>query len=105
MKKTARNHYRLDSLAGASASRAPLSQAHVIHFSMRSHLMFDLSPVWKSLRSSGRRRATVRKPPRPRLALEALDERILLSVTEFPIRTPDSNLYGITRGPDGNLWF
>src|SRR5262245_41684962 len=43
--------------------------------------MFDLSPVWKSLRSSGRRRATVRKPPRPRLALEPLAGRLLLWVT------------------------
>ena len=67
--------------------------------------MFDLSPVWKWLRGSGKRRATVRKPPRPRLALEALDERIMLSVTEFPVPTPQSNPYGITRGPDGNLWF
>ena len=68
--------------------------------------MFDLSPVWKLLRGSGKRRAAVRKPPRPRLALEALDDRILLSVTEFPI--PDTitpRPEGITRGPDGNLWF
>jgi Bacterial Ig-like domain (group 3)/RTX calcium-binding nonapeptide repeat (4 copies) len=43
--------------------------------------MFEFSPVRKWLRGSGQRRATVRKPPRPRLALEALDERILLSVT------------------------
>src|SRR5262245_10805513 len=43
--------------------------------------MFDFSPVWKWLRGSGKRRATVRKPPRPRLSLEALDDRILLSVT------------------------
>src|SRR4051794_38586004 len=43
--------------------------------------MFDLSPVGKSLRGSGRRRAARRKPPRPRLALEPLDGRILLSVT------------------------
>src|SRR5262245_3668687 len=43
--------------------------------------MFDLSPVWKWIRGSGKRRATVRKPPRPRLALEALDDRLLLSVT------------------------
>src|SRR5262245_46278715 len=48
---------------------------------MRKHLMFDLSPVWKLLRGSGKRRATVRKPPRPRLALEALDARILPAVT------------------------
>jgi hypothetical protein len=82
-----------------------LSQAHVIQFSVRWYLMFDLSPVWKLLRGNGKRRATVRKPPRPRLALEALDERILMSVTEFPVPTPDSNLYGITRGRDGNLWF
>src|SRR5262250_830471 len=57
--------------------------------------------------NSGRRkRTTVRKPPRTRLALEALDDRILLSVTEFPI--PDTvtpRPEGITRGPDGNLWF
>ena len=42
--------------------------------------MFDLSPVGKSLRGSGRRRATGRKPPRPRLAVEPLDGRILLTV-------------------------
>src|SRR5262249_59729603 len=68
--------------------------------------MFDLGPVWKWLRGSGKRRATVRKPPRTRLALEALDERILMSATEFPI--PDTTVArpeGITRGPDGNLWF
>src|SRR5262245_18799499 len=70
--------------------------------------MFDLSPIWKLLRDSGKRRATVRKPPRARLALEALDDRILLSVTEFPIPIIDvlsSRPEGITRGPDGNLWF
>src|SRR5262245_40448237 len=43
--------------------------------------MFDRSLVWKWLRGSGKRRATVRKPPRPRLELEALDDRILPSVT------------------------
>src|SRR5262245_27695349 len=68
--------------------------------------MFDLSPVWKWLRGSGKRRATVRKPPRARLALEALDDRILPSVTEFPIPdTTSARPEGITRGPDGNLWF
>src|SRR5262249_58571456 len=69
-------------------------------------LMFDCRRVWKSLRGSGKRRATVRKPPRTRLALEALDERILPSVTEFPIPdTISARPEGITRGPDGNLWF
>ncbi len=43
--------------------------------------MFDLSRVWKSLRGSGKRRATVRKPPRARLVLEALDERVLPAVS------------------------
>jgi hypothetical protein len=43
--------------------------------------MFDLIPIWKRLRRSSKRRATVGKPPRPRLALEALDERIMLSIT------------------------
>jgi streptogramin lyase len=52
-----------------------------------------------------RKRATVRKRPRHRPALEALDDRVLLSVTEFPIPAADSNPFGITRGPDGNLWF
>src|SRR5262245_27237517 len=65
--------------AGASASQSPLSQAHVIHLSVRGYLMFDLSPVWKLLRDSGKRRATVRKPPRPRLGLEALADRIVPS--------------------------
>ena len=60
----------------------------------------------KWLRDSGRRKRTAaRKPPRPRLELEALDDRILLSVTEFPIPAFNSNPQGITRGPDGNLWF
>src|SRR5262249_18901794 len=44
--------------------------------------MSVLNFMAKRLRDSGRRkRTTVRKPPRPRLALEALDDRILLSVT------------------------
>ena len=43
--------------------------------------MFDLIPIWKRLRRSSKRRATVGKPPRPRLALEALDDRIMPSIT------------------------
>src|SRR5262245_66477187 len=65
-----------------------------------------LSFLAKRLRAGGRRkRTTVRKPPRHRLALEALDDRILLSITEFPVPAAVSNPFGITRGPDGNLWF
>src|SRR5262245_46439607 len=78
----------------------------MVLFSMRSYPMFDFSPFWKLFRGSDKRRPNVRKPPRARLALEALDDRILPSVTEFPI--PDTTVArseGITRGPDGNLWF
>src|SRR5262245_34540933 len=61
----------------------------------------------KWLRDGGRRKRTAgRTRPRHRLELEALDDRLLLSVTEFPI--PDTTVArpeGITRGPDGNLWF
>src|SRR5262245_5907799 len=68
--------------------------------------MSILSFMSKRLQDSGRRqRTTVRKRPRHRPALEALDDRLLLSVTEFPVPTPQSNLVGITRGPDGNMWF
>jgi streptogramin lyase len=34
-----------------------------------------------------------------------MDERILPSITQFPIPTAASEPLGITRGPDGNLWF
>jgi hypothetical protein len=68
--------------------------------------MFHHDPASKRLRDGGRRkRTTARKPPRHRLALEALDDRTLLSVAEFPIPTADSQPWGITRGPYGNLWF
>src|SRR5262249_40022621 len=72
---------------GASASRAPSSQARVVHFSIMRCLMFDLSPVWKWLRGRGKRRATrppARPRPRPagaRLSLESLEDRNLLSAS------------------------
>jgi streptogramin lyase len=38
--------------------------------------------------------------------LETLENRVLMSVTEFPIPdTTSARPEGITRGPDGNLWF
>ena len=54
----------------------------------------------------GRRRA--RRSPermRTRLRLEGLEDRCLLSITEFPVPTANANPWGITAGPDGNLWF
>src|SRR5262249_52156473 len=76
-------------------------------FLTRRFHMSVLSFMAKWLRDSNRRkRPTVRKPPRARLALEALDDRILPSVTEFPIpNTLTPRPEGITRGPDGNIWF
>jgi streptogramin lyase len=34
-----------------------------------------------------------------------LEKRCLLSITEYPIPTPSAQPWGITAGPDGNLWF
>jgi streptogramin lyase len=62
--------------------------------------MSVLRSVSKWLRGRGR---PVRKPAR--LALEALEDRCVPSVTQFPIPTLNSQPEGITRGPDGNLWF
>src|SRR5947209_7554366 len=45
------------------------------------------------------------RPQRPRLSLQPLDERILPSVTEFSLPAPNHGPAGITRGPDGNMWF
>jgi hypothetical protein len=42
---------------------------------------------------------------RARLRLEGLEDRCLLSITEFPVNTTGSTPWGITAGPDGNLWF
>src|SRR5262245_21913361 len=74
---------------------------------MRRSIMSIPNYLAKLLRSGSRRKpAPVRKPMRSRLSLEALEDRVLLSaVTEFPIPTANSNPEGITRGPDGNLWF
>ena len=57
-----------------------------------------------------RRAPDHRTRPRARLRLEGLEERYLLSgisaITEFTIPSPkDVAPFGITTGPDGNLWF
>src|SRR5262249_56444134 len=59
----------------------PCLRLKVVLFSEKRYLMFDRSLLWKWLRGSGKRRAPVRKPIRPRLSLEALEDRTLLSVT------------------------
>src|SRR5262245_47706049 len=84
----------------------PMGSGSMDPSSIRRLHMSVLRFMAKWLRDGGRRkRTTVRKRPRRRLALEALDDRILLSITEFPIPAADSNPFGIARGPDGNLWF
>ena len=57
------------------------------------------------LTARDRRRSSDRTRARPRL--EGLEDRCLLSptITEFPVPTANSGPYGITAGPDGNLWF
>ena len=73
--------------------------------------MFDMSSVWGYFRGAGRRRAAAHgarvrpRPARSRLSLEPLEDRCLPSVTLFPIPSPNTEPEGITRGPDGNLYF
>jgi streptogramin lyase len=56
---------------------------------------------WTSDRTSHGRRTNDRVRARPRL--EALEDRCLLTITEFP--TSGATPWSITSGPDGNLWF
>ncbi|MFI5460432.1 MAG: hypothetical protein ACHRXM_33870 [Isosphaerales bacterium] len=54
----------------------------------------------------GRRNGRPSPRTRVRLRLEGLEERCLLSITEFPLpANGGSGPTGITAGPDGNLWF
>src|SRR5262249_2294196 len=50
-----------------------------------------------------RRRFPDRTRARPRL--EGLEDRCLLSITEYPVPTAGSKPWGIATGPAGNLWF
>src|SRR6516165_1086042 len=51
------------------------------------------------------RQRTYPRPPQAKMSLESLEDRCLLSFTEFPVPTPASGLTVLTSGPDGNLWF
>jgi streptogramin lyase len=53
-------------------------------------------------RSPGHRRS---ERTRAQFRLEGLEDRCLLSITELPTPTAQSGPFGITAGPDGNLWF
>jgi streptogramin lyase len=49
----------------------------------------------------GRHADRLRSRPR----LEGLEDRCLLSITEFPVPTPNATTWSIASGSDGNLWF
>jgi len=53
--------------------------------------------------SSAQGRPSARR--RARFQLEGLEDRCLLSITEFPLPSPNNGLASIAAGPDGNLWF
>src|SRR5262249_26368997 len=72
--------------AGASASRAPVSQAQEV-VSIRRSLMSVPSYLAKLLRGGGRKQAPVRKPMSSRLSLESLEDRTLLSASFAPAVT------------------
>src|SRR6266542_7092592 len=60
---------------------------------------------WFPDQISSARRGTARRRVRP--ALEVLEARCVpvVAITEFALPTPDSRPWGITVGPEGNLWF
>ena len=58
-----------------------------------------------SLFSPNRPGHHARKRHQIRPRLDAMEDRRLLSITEFPTPTSNAFLNGITAGPDGNLWF
>jgi streptogramin lyase len=78
--------YKLPETAGRAIRRTFLPQA-----------VSDLLTARDGRRSTDRFRA------RPRL--EGLEDRCLLSITEYPVPTAGAGPMYIARGPDGNLWF
>src|SRR6516162_1072148 len=57
-------------------------------------------------RGRGRRGSdATRKRPQARPRLEGLEDRCLLSITEFSVPTPNATPWSIATGPDDNLWF
>jgi streptogramin lyase len=72
--------------------------------SIASLIAQAVAPFPATGRRRGRRRFT---PARALVLLERLEKRCLLSITEFPVPDPypgRTSLYGITAGPDGNIW-
>jgi streptogramin lyase len=72
--------------------------------------MFVMFTSLDPARSSKRRCAAhngrlLRGRARARFWLEGLEDRCLLSISEFPVPTPSATTWSITSGSDGNLWF
>src|SRR6516165_849385 len=61
--------------------------------------------VQKGHRLRADRHSIGRPGRRARLRVEGMEDRCLLSITEFPVPTAGANPFGITVGPDGNVWF
>ncbi|MFI5454720.1 MAG: hypothetical protein ACHRXM_04655 [Isosphaerales bacterium] len=77
---------------------------------METTTMFSPFTLLALIRASRDRRRT--RPghrhtdrTRARFQLEGLEDRCLLSITEFPVPTANAGPYEIVAGPDGNLWF
>jgi streptogramin lyase len=71
-------------------------------------LLHCVYPV-KRLRKAARRGCQRSSRLRPRLGVDGLEARCLLSanptITEYPLPTPGTSPEGIVAGSDGNLWF
>src|SRR5262245_46181317 len=78
------------------------SNRHPVTVARGRRRTFLLEAVRGLLITRGRRLAD---RVRARRRLEGLEDRCLLSITEYPIPTVGANPYRITAGPDGNLWF
>ncbi|MSQ94280.1 MAG: hypothetical protein EXR98_06955 [Gemmataceae bacterium] len=67
-----------------------------------------LANLWRKV-AKFRTQPAKRQPQcsRPALCVELLEDRCLLSavIAEFPVSAASSSPFGITTGPDGNIWF
>src|SRR5262245_19340840 len=102
--RSAQRSARRPGIPGAPGLRAPMGVPTDLiadHFSTtspRKEISMRLFSLNRPAHRPGKRHQV-----RPRL--DALEDRRLLSITEFPTPTSNAFLNGITTGPDGNLWF
>ena len=96
---------RLDSLSTPTQKRSLLMTPSNTHpgTAARGLRRAFLQAASGLLTARDRRRSADRVRARPRL--EGLEDRCLLSITEFPVPTAGADPWAIATGPDGNLWF